>query len=149
MKFLPLTKRSRAKWPEPKRPMGEFYPEGKWKYTGTKRQRQSITMPRRIQVLSIQVSNINLIFFYFLPQKLLIFYFWRMLLWHGSRMSNWFSILSQGLRIAPPEAPCTGYMFGKGVYFADSSSKSSNYCFPTKTKNVGLAVLCDVSSNEK
>lgn len=33
-----------------------------------------------------------------------------MLLWHGSRMSNWAGILSQGLRIAPPEAPSTGYM---------------------------------------
>nr|CAB3477137.1 unnamed protein product [Digitaria exilis] len=29
----------------------------------------------------------------------------RMLLWHGSRLSNWAGILSQGLRIAPPEAP--------------------------------------------
>ncbi|KAG7173784.1 poly [ADP-ribose] polymerase 1-like 2, partial [Homarus americanus] len=34
----------------------------------------------------------------------------RMLLWHGSRLSNWAGILSQGLRIAPPEAPSTGYM---------------------------------------
>ena len=33
-----------------------------------------------------------------------------MLLWHGSRLSNWVGILSQGLRIAPPEAPVTGYM---------------------------------------
>jgi poly [ADP-ribose] polymerase len=32
------------------------------------------------------------------------------LLWHGSRLSNWVGILSQGLRIAPPEAPVTGYM---------------------------------------
>lgn len=37
----------------------------------------------------------------------------RMLLWHGSRMSNWAGILSQGLRIAPPEAPVTGYMVSK------------------------------------
>lgn len=29
----------------------------------------------------------------------------RMLLWHGSRTSNFAGILSQGLRIAPPEAP--------------------------------------------
>ncbi|KAL6208200.1 hypothetical protein ACLB2K_019151 [Fragaria x ananassa] len=29
----------------------------------------------------------------------------RMLLWHGSRLTNWAGILSQGLRIAPPEAP--------------------------------------------
>lgn len=36
------------------------------------------------------------------------------LLWHGSRVSNVVGILSQGLRIAPPEAPATGYMFGKG-----------------------------------
>jgi hypothetical protein len=34
----------------------------------------------------------------------------RTLLWHGSRLSNWVGILSQGLRIAPPEAPVTGYM---------------------------------------
>ena len=36
----------------------------------------------------------------------------RMLLWHGSRLTNWAGILSQGLRVAPPEAPITGYMFG-------------------------------------
>lgn len=53
----------------------------------------------------------------------------KMLLWHGSRLTNFVGILSQGLRIAPPEAPVTGYMFGKGVYFADMSSKSANYCF--------------------
>lgn len=34
----------------------------------------------------------------------------RMLLWHGSRVTNWAGILSQGLRIAPEEAPVTGYM---------------------------------------
>ena len=43
----------------------------------------------------------------------------RLLLWHGSRAANFAGILKQGLRIAPPEAPATGYMFGKGVYFAD------------------------------
>ncbi|XP_047132029.1 poly [ADP-ribose] polymerase 2 isoform X1 [Hydra vulgaris] len=69
----------------------------------------------------------------------------RMLLWHGSRLTNWVGILSQGLRIAPPEAPVTGYMFGKGVYFADVSSKSANYCYPTRTKNVGFVLLCEVS----
>ncbi|KAL8613854.1 hypothetical protein ACOMHN_032844 [Nucella lapillus] len=69
----------------------------------------------------------------------------RMLLWHGSRLTNWAGILGQGLRIAPPEAPVTGYMFGKGVYFADMSSKSANYCFASRQKNVGLMLLCDVS----
>lgn len=33
------------------------------------------------------------------------------LLWHGSRTTNYCGILSQGLRIAPPEAPVTGYMY--------------------------------------
>jgi poly [ADP-ribose] polymerase len=37
----------------------------------------------------------------------------RRLLWHGSRTTNFGGILSQGLRIAPPEAPVNGYMFGK------------------------------------
>ena len=52
----------------------------------------------------------------------------RKLLWHGSRITNIAGILKTGLRIAPPEAPVTGYMFGKGVYFADSCSKSAHYC---------------------
>ncbi|KAM5194152.1 poly [ADP-ribose] polymerase 2 isoform 2-T2 [Mantella aurantiaca] len=69
----------------------------------------------------------------------------RMLLWHGSRLSNWVGILSQGLRVAPPEAPVTGYMFGKGIYFADVSSKSANYCFTTRDKNVGIILLSEVA----
>merc|ERR1711962_849609 len=69
----------------------------------------------------------------------------RKLLWHGSRTTNYAGILSQGLRIAPPGAPVTGYMFGKGVYFADMVSKSANYCCPTRTNNTGLLLLCDVA----
>ncbi|XP_056384554.1 poly [ADP-ribose] polymerase 2 isoform X3 [Hyla sarda] len=72
----------------------------------------------------------------------------RMLLWHGSRMSNWVGILSQGLRVAPKEAPVTGYMFGKGIYFADVSSKSANYCFTTRDKNVGIILLSEVALGE-
>ena len=68
-----------------------------------------------------------------------------MLLFHGSRLSNWAGILSQGLRIAPPEAPVTGYMFGKGVYFADMSSKSANYCFANRSNPYGLLLLCEVA----
>lgn len=69
----------------------------------------------------------------------------RMLLWHGSRVTNFAGILSQGLRIAPPEAPVTGYMFGKGIYFADMVSKSANYCSTSKRNNTGLLMLCDVA----
>jgi predicted DNA-binding WGR domain protein len=69
----------------------------------------------------------------------------RQLLWHGSRMTNFVGILSQGLRIAPPEAPVTGYMFGKGVYFADVCSKSANYCHTSKKDNIGIMMLCEVA----
>ncbi|CAF0799278.1 unnamed protein product [Adineta ricciae] len=67
------------------------------------------------------------------------------LLWHGSRTTNFVGILSQGLRIAPPEAPMTGYMFGKGVYFADMASKSANYCFANRETSEGLMLLCEVA----
>ncbi|KAM4727595.1 poly [ADP-ribose] polymerase 2 [Anableps anableps] len=69
----------------------------------------------------------------------------RTLLWHGSHLSNWVGILSQGLRVAPPEAPVTGYMFGKGIYFADMSSKSANYCFARQNHHVGLLLLSEVA----
>lgn len=69
----------------------------------------------------------------------------RMLLWHGSRLSNWTGIFSQGLRIAPPEAPVTGYMFGKGIYFADMFSKSANYCYASEASRSGVLLLCEVA----
>jgi len=69
----------------------------------------------------------------------------RKLLWHGSRLTNWVGILSQGLRIAPPEAPVTGYMFGKGVYFADMVSKSANYCGGTRENPKVVLTLCEVA----
>nr|GLL30729.1 poly [ADP-ribose] polymerase 1 isoform X2 [Ipomoea trifida] len=69
----------------------------------------------------------------------------RMLLWHGSRLTNFVGILSQGLRIAPPEAPTTGYMFGKGVYFADMVSKSAQYCFTNRKNPVGFMLLSEVA----
>ncbi|KAJ6627012.1 PARP-domain-containing protein [Mycena sp. CBHHK59/15] len=70
----------------------------------------------------------------------------RLLLWHGSRSTNFAGILKQGLRIAPPEAPVTGYMFGKGVYFADMMSKSAGYCYPGLSRNTGLLLLCEVAA---
>lgn len=65
------------------------------------------------------------------------------LLWHGSRTTNYGGILSQGLRIAPPEAPLNGYAFGKGVYLADVSSKSAQYCAPGMSGGIGLLLLIE------
>ncbi|KAF8251255.1 PARP-domain-containing protein [Wilcoxina mikolae CBS 423.85] len=67
----------------------------------------------------------------------------RKLLWHGSRTTNFGGILSQGLRIAPPEAPVNGYMFDKGIYLADIVSKSANYCCASASGNTGLLLLCE------
>ena len=69
----------------------------------------------------------------------------RKLLWHGSRFTNWVGILSQGLRIAPPEAPATGYMFGKGIYFADMFSKSAQYATGFSGNGEGIMALAEVA----
>eukprot|EP00301_Raphidiophrys_heterophryoidea_P007985 c13015_g8_i2.p1 GENE.c13015_g8_i2~~c13015_g8_i2.p1 ORF type:complete len:591 (-),score=210.39 c13015_g8_i2:251-2023(-) len=68
----------------------------------------------------------------------------RFLLFHGSRISNYGGILSQGLRIAPPSAPKSGYRFGKGIYFADVIAKSAHYCRSFGSDYM-LIMLCDVS----
>lgn len=39
----------------------------------------------------------------------------------------------------------TGYMFGKGIYFADVVSKAANYCLTTRINDVGLMLLCEVA----
>ncbi|GMF49404.1 unnamed protein product [Phytophthora fragariaefolia] len=84
------------------------------------------------------------------------------LLWHGTKRTNMMGILSQGLRVAPPEAPHHGYAYGKGLYFANVAEKSLNYCdapyalpildsegnpdkTTTKTREVYFMLLCEVS----
>jgi len=54
----------------------------------------------------------------------------RQLLIHGSRLSNWCSILKSGLMLDPSKlgVHVTGKMFGYGIYWAMSSTKSGNYC---------------------
>ena len=46
-----------------------------------------------------------------------------MLLFHGTSTSNLLSILKQGLKVAPPEAPTVGYAFGK---VCDKARKEGN-----------------------
>jgi len=68
------------------------------------------------------------------------------LLLHGSSSSNLISILSRGLLVAPPEAPCTGYLFGKGIYTADKFSKSRNYCHNYSTNSkTKFMLVCQVA----
>lgn len=69
----------------------------------------------------------------------------RKLLWHGSRVTNFVGIISEGLRIAPPSAPISGYLFGKGVYFADMIAKSADYCRAETSDMTALILLCEVA----
>lgn len=48
-------------------------------------------------------------------------------LFHGSRNGNILSILKNGLMIFKSHPTKAGDMFGPGLYFADSSTKSANY----------------------
>ena len=70
-----------------------------------------------------------------------------LLLFHGTKVFNYLGIFSNGLKIAPPEAPSTGYLFGKGLYFADMFSKSINYCDTIYDKNTkktySYILLCE------
>ena len=57
------------------------------------------------------------------------------------KVSNFVGILSNGLRIAPPEAPHNGYAYGKGLYFANSFNTSACYC--SGPGNERLIILCE------
>lgn len=67
----------------------------------------------------------------------------RQLLFHGSSVRNFVSILTNGLKIAPPEAHFHGSIFGKGIYFSDSVSKAASYCHVSN--GTGLVLLCEVA----
>jgi len=53
----------------------------------------------------------------------------QMELFHGTKIANLLSILKSGL-LMPKYSPgqTTGYMYGQGLYFANQSTKSLNYC---------------------
>ncbi|KAJ3208464.1 hypothetical protein HDU67_006706, partial [Dinochytrium kinnereticum] len=76
----------------------------------------------------------------------------RRLLWHGSKMSNFIGILTSGLRVAPIEAEVAGYMFGKGIYFADVFKKSLPYTYDyresynsNRSSAYSCLLLCEVA----
>jgi poly [ADP-ribose] polymerase len=69
-------------------------------------------------------------------------------LYHGSRSENIIHILQTGLRIKPSSAIHTGSMFGAGIYFADQSTKSANYCWGFGHKDRSLdyyLLVCEVA----
>lgn len=50
------------------------------------------------------------------------------LLWHGSSLTNFVSILTIGLKINPTNVFISGKTFGNGIYFADTIGKSVSFC---------------------
>jgi len=72
------------------------------------------------------------------------------LLFHGTKIFNYLGIFSNGLKIAPPEAPSTGYLFGKGIYLADMFAKSINYCDEViiEKKAYSYILLCEAALGE-
>ncbi|XP_057333570.1 poly [ADP-ribose] polymerase 1-like [Microplitis mediator] len=69
----------------------------------------------------------------------------KMLLWHGTKLTNIASILLKGLRIPRKNSTATTHMFGRGIYFADVVSKSANYCRAQGKNSKGLLLLCEVA----
>lgn len=68
----------------------------------------------------------------------------RQLLWHGSNLTNFVGILSNGLKLAPSDIEIHGKAFGNGIYFADAIAKSLHYCNESKERE-SLLVLCEVA----
>lgn len=76
----------------------------------------------------------------------------RQLLIHGSRVCNWVSILKNNLLMDPSRLGVyiSGKMFGYGVYFANSFSKSAQYCGTPygKSSRICLALAEVAMGNE-
>jgi poly [ADP-ribose] polymerase len=75
------------------------------------------------------------------------------LLFHGSPITNWFSILKNGFYINPNKigVKINGKAYGNGIYFSDHITYSYNYCFINSHYNSDVIILglCEVALCEK
>jgi poly [ADP-ribose] polymerase len=71
------------------------------------------------------------------------------LLFHGTRVPNLIGILKNGLVVDPSRlginVNITGKMFGMGLYFANSCSKSINYCDYGSSDNIACLFVSEVA----
>ena len=70
----------------------------------------------------------------------------KQLLWHGTRLTNYISILQKGLLLRPDVIPgtyVTGKMFGYGIYGANSFSKSFNYTGASRSNPTACLFLAE------
>lgn len=72
----------------------------------------------------------------------------RTLLYHGSSMSNWNSIMKNDLLLNPQKVNkhviITGRMFSDGIYFANCITKSFSYCRTEATNGIGCLAIAEV-----
>jgi poly [ADP-ribose] polymerase len=77
----------------------------------------------------------------------------KQLLFHGSPVTNWFSILKNGFYINPTQVgvPINGKLHGNGVYFSNHMSFSFPYCNMGKYDDSKVAILglCEVALCQK
>ena len=68
-------------------------------------------------------------------------------LFHGTRLSNYCSILKKGLILNPEilGVPIAGKMFGNGCYFANCITKSLGYTSYNSSFNIGAIFICEVA----
>lgn len=71
----------------------------------------------------------------------------KMLLWHGSGLTNWLSIIKNGYRLPHTLSGVvlTGWMFGAGTYFSNMFSKSFNYTRYSDFDNYACLSLSEVA----
>lgn len=69
------------------------------------------------------------------------------LLFHGSPLCNWCSIMKNGLYLDPSKlgVRITGKMFGYGIYWANAITKSFNYCGYQYQDNIGIIAVGEVA----
>jgi predicted DNA-binding WGR domain protein len=72
------------------------------------------------------------------------------LLFHGSPIVNWCSIIKNGLLLDPSKlgVRITGKMFGYGIYWANTITKSFNYCGAHDTNNIAVLAIGEVALGE-
>jgi poly [ADP-ribose] polymerase len=77
------------------------------------------------------------------------------LLYHGTRNSNWLSVLQKGLIIRPAGVQTTGSMFGDAIYFASRARKSLGYTslkgsyWASGTAQTGYLALFEVNTGKE
>jgi poly [ADP-ribose] polymerase len=76
-------------------------------------------------------------------------------LYHGTRNSNWLSVLQKGLKIRPSGVQTTGSMFGDAIYFANRARKSLGYTslkgsyWTSGADNIGYLAVFEVNTGKE